>query len=115
VNTRPIENIIISIYLGENVSHVSATPSGDSRGIGSGNTGGTVLGCVGGGTWEFDPNKKARHFGLLEMSRQKLTLGIFFSDSEMVNILVDLDREVSIISWIFLYQVRLAFLSLTFC
>ncbi|KAJ9119511.1 hypothetical protein QFC22_003219 [Naganishia vaughanmartiniae] len=58
VTTRPIENIIISIYLGENVNHVSATPSGDSRGIGNGNTGSTVLGCVGGGTWEFDPNRK---------------------------------------------------------
>lgn len=62
VTSRPVENIIVSVYLGDNVAHVSATPSGDSRGLGSGNAGGTgaVLGCVGGGTWEFDPNKRVR-------------------------------------------------------
>lgn len=62
VASRPVENIIISLYLGDNVAHVSATPSGDSRGLGSGNVGGAgaVLGCVGGGTWEFDPNKRVR-------------------------------------------------------
>ncbi|GHJ86856.1 hypothetical protein NliqN6_3258 [Naganishia liquefaciens] len=60
ITARPIENIVISLYLGDNVGHVSATPSGDSRGLGTGNAGGpgAVLGCVGGGTWEFDPNKK---------------------------------------------------------
>lgn len=98
MNTRPIENIIISIYLGENVSHVSATPSGDSRGIGSGNTGGTVLGCVGGGTWEFDPNKKARHFGLLEMGRQKLTLGIFSQILKwLISSLTSIEKSASLV------------------
>jgi AP-3 complex subunit mu len=60
VNARPIENIVVSLYLGANVHHVSATPSGDSRGIGSGGGAGgaAVLGCVGGGTWEFDPNRR---------------------------------------------------------
>ena len=76
VTTRPIENIVISLYLGDNVHHVSATPSGDSRGIGNGNAG-AVLGCVGGGTWEFDPKRKVGGVGAI--SGQKLMVGDCFA------------------------------------
>lgn len=57
---RPIENIVVSIYLGEAATGVSATATGDSRSVvsqGVGTNGGTAaIGGVGGGTWEFDPN-----------------------------------------------------------
>lgn len=91
VTARPIENIIISLYLGDNVNHVSATPSGDSRGIGSGNAGGSasVLGCVGGGTWEFDPNRRVRMPSKLIGQDLVLTR----VDPEMGHFGVDVDGE----------------------
>ncbi|KAI5448830.1 hypothetical protein NCC49_006334 [Naganishia albida] len=79
VTTRPIENIVISLYLGDNVHHVSATPSGDSRGLGNGNAG-AVLGCVGGGTWEFDPNRKVLKWiisALTSMEKSPSLVGSF--------------------------------------
>lgn len=56
---RPVENIVVSIYLGEAATGVSATATGDSRSVvAQGANGGAAgaIGGVGGGTWEFDPN-----------------------------------------------------------
>lgn len=72
-HSRPLENIIISIYLGDSTTYVSATASGDSRGLISGGGGGGGLanpqiGCVGGGTWEFDPNTKVLKWSISSLT-----------------------------------------------
>lgn len=61
-NSRPIEDIVVSIYLGLGASSVSATATGDKRMPGVISNGmtrreeNTAEGGVGGGTWEFDPH-----------------------------------------------------------
>lgn len=61
-NHRPIEDIVVSIYLGKGASSVSATANGDKRPLGGiSGPGGAGRkeesdGWVGGGTWEFDPH-----------------------------------------------------------
>lgn len=56
---RPLENVVISIQLGSDATSVSATASGDNRGIlpGGGKNPNYPVGALGGGTWDFDPNK----------------------------------------------------------
>ena len=56
---RPLENVVISIQLGPEVTSVSATASGDTRGIlpGGGKNPNYPVGALGGGSWDFDPNK----------------------------------------------------------
>lgn len=62
-NHRPLEDVVVSINLGQGASSVSATATGDKRSAGMGSNGlsgrsndAVVEGHVGGGTWEFDPN-----------------------------------------------------------
>ena len=69
-NHRPIEDIIISINLGQGTTGVSATATGDRRppGVSSGLSGGArpgglsgnrndmIDGFADGGTWEYDPH-----------------------------------------------------------
>lgn len=63
-NRRPVEDIVISIYLGSGATSVSATATGDRRplGMGGGALGAGVKrdesaaeGYQGGGSWDFDP------------------------------------------------------------
>lgn len=51
--------MVISIQLGPEVTSVSATASGDTRGIlpGGGKNPNYPVGALGGGSWDFDPNK----------------------------------------------------------
>lgn len=57
LNSRPLENINVSIFLGEGATSVSANASGERRPlhtqIGKEET---AEGFVGGGNWEFDPH-----------------------------------------------------------
>lgn len=62
-NSRPIEDIIVSIHLGEGATSVSATATGDKRmpGVANGSARrqeGVAEGGAGGGTWEFDPHNQ---------------------------------------------------------
>src|SRR3954447_10795591 len=61
INARPIENIVLSLYLGDGTTGVSATATGEKRGPMNGGAGGRTddaAGAVGGGSWEWDPNTK---------------------------------------------------------
>lgn len=63
INARPIENIVLTLYLGEGTTSVSATATGEKRGpatsgSGAAGRGDDATGGVGGGSWEFDPNTK---------------------------------------------------------
>ena len=62
MSNRPLEDVVIEIFLGEGTHSASATVTGDKRPIGmSGPALGAAKsdmssGFVGGGTWEFDPH-----------------------------------------------------------
>jgi AP-3 complex subunit mu len=63
INARPVESIVLSWYLGDGTTAVSATATGEKRGPMNGGAGGRTddpAGAVGGGSWEWDPNTKVR-------------------------------------------------------
>jgi len=69
-HARPLENIVITIELGEGATSVSATASGDSRGIlpgGGGKNPNFPVGGQGGGNWDFDPLKGVLRWTIGEM------------------------------------------------
>ncbi|KAI9637856.1 adaptor complex subunit medium chain 3 [Dioszegia hungarica] len=73
-NARPIEDIVISIHLGQGTSSVSATATGDKRmpGVNSGGLArreeNAAEGGVGGGTWEFDPHTQVLRWRLASLT-----------------------------------------------
>ena len=79
-NHRPIEDIVVSIYLGKTASSVSATATGDKRPLGAvGGAGGAgrkedADGWVGGGTWEFDPHTQVSHLDSLKIIPYKSSM-----------------------------------------
>ncbi|OCF36507.1 AP-3 complex subunit mu [Kwoniella heveanensis BCC8398] len=58
LNHRPLEDVVISIYLGKGATAVSATATGDRRPIGVRTEEGAADGYAGGGNWEFDPHTR---------------------------------------------------------
>jgi AP-3 complex subunit mu len=71
-NHRPLDDVVVSIFLGEGVSSVSATATGDRKPMGfssgpvplSSKTRKDELseGHAGGGSWEFDPHTQVGRF-----------------------------------------------------
>ncbi|ORX40010.1 putative adaptor complex subunit medium chain 3 [Kockovaella imperatae] len=93
-NHRPIQDIVVSIFLGYGTNGVSATATGDKR-AGGGDAhgpGAPVLGTksevgdgyVGGGTWEFDPHTQVMKWTIssLVSTERPPTLTGSFTSSE---------------------------------
>lgn len=62
--SHPLEDIVVSIFLGSTATSVSATPTGDRRPPGHAAAEGASEGRVGGGTVEFDPNTQVLRWSL---------------------------------------------------
>jgi hypothetical protein len=70
-HARPIENLVVTISLGEETTSVSATASGDSRGLlpgGGGKNPAFPVGGQGGGNWDFDPLRKVLRWSIGELA-----------------------------------------------
>ncbi|KGB79746.2 AP-3 complex subunit mu [Cryptococcus deuterogattii R265] len=85
LNTRPLEDINVSIFLGQGATSVSANASGERRPlhiqIGKDET---AEGFVGGGNWEFDPHTQIVkwHLASLVSTERSPTLTGTFTSSE---------------------------------
>ncbi|WWD16046.1 hypothetical protein CI109_100471 [Kwoniella shandongensis] len=90
LNTRPLEDVVVSIYLGKGATSVSATPTGDRKPLNHGLGGhglkedGVGEGHVGGGTWEFDPHTQILKWSLssLVSTERAATLTGSFTSTE---------------------------------
>ncbi|WWC69284.1 uncharacterized protein I206_103222 [Kwoniella pini CBS 10737] len=84
LSSRPLEDIVISIYLGRGATSVSATAQGDRKPIGIRSDEGVADGHVGGGNWEFDPHTQIMKWNLASLvtSERSPTLTGSFASSE---------------------------------
>ncbi|KAE8541076.1 hypothetical protein D1P53_002430 [Cryptococcus gattii VGV] len=86
LNTRPLEDINVSIFLGKGATSVSANASGERRPlhtqIGKEET---AEGFVGGGNWEFDPHTQIVkwHLASLVSTERSPTLTGTFTSTEV--------------------------------
>ncbi|WWC89889.1 uncharacterized protein L201_004818 [Kwoniella dendrophila CBS 6074] len=81
--SRPLEDIVISIYLGKGATSVSATAQGDRKPIGIRSEEGIADGHVGGGNWEFDPHTQVLKWklsSLVSTERSPTLTGSFVSN-----------------------------------
>ncbi|ODN98475.1 AP-3 complex subunit mu [Cryptococcus wingfieldii CBS 7118] len=85
VNSLPLENIVISIFLGKGATSVNATATGDRRPLHS-HVGKeeNAEGFVGGGTWDFDPHTQVLRWRIssLVTTERSPTLAGSFTTTE---------------------------------
>ncbi|WWD10014.1 hypothetical protein V865_008147 [Kwoniella europaea PYCC6329] len=82
LNSRPLEDIVISIYLGKGATSVCATAQGERKPLGSRSEEGAAEGFVAGGNWEFDPHTqilKWKLSSLVSTERSPTLTGSFVS------------------------------------
>ncbi|WWC60961.1 uncharacterized protein I303_103538 [Kwoniella dejecticola CBS 10117] len=81
---RPLEDIVLSIYLGKGATAASATAQGDRKPIGVRTEESVADGHVGGGTWQFDPHTQVFKWNLASLvtTERSPTLTGSFASSE---------------------------------